>query len=297
MESSSRFWSADTVRALRPHQWLKNLLIAVPAVAAHNSTLQTAKTLLFAFVAYSLCASATYIVNDLLDRQYDRIHPRKKARPVPSGKLTVVRWGILAGYLLVGSIAISLFGLPSTFLLVLGGYFALTLGYSIYIKRLLMMDVVVLACLYGLRVIAGGVAVSITLSPWLIGFCIFFFLSLALVKRIAELKTVPTEPGIPLAGRGYRLEDLHAVQSLAAAAGFVSVLVFVLYLNSEAIKALYTQPTALWSVGLILIFWIGRIVVIAGRGEMHDDPVVFAVRDTTSLIAGVLVFLVLILSI
>jgi 4-hydroxybenzoate polyprenyltransferase len=272
-------------------------LIAVPAVAAHNSTLQTAKTLLFAFVAYSLCASATYIVNDLLDRQYDRIHPRKKARPVPSGKLTVVRWGILAGYLLVGSIAISLFGLPSTFLLVLGGYFALTLGYSIYIKRLLMMDVVVLACLYGLRVIAGGVAVSITLSPWLIGFCIFFFLSLALVKRIAELKTVPTEPGIPLAGRGYRLEDLHAVQSLAAAAGFVSVLVFVLYLNSEAIKALYTQPTALWSVGLILIFWIGRIVVIAGRGEMHDDPVVFAVRDTTSLIAGVLVFLVLILSI
>jgi 4-hydroxybenzoate polyprenyltransferase len=182
-------------------------------------------------------------------------------------------------------------------LLVLGGYFALTLGYSIYIKRLLMMDVVVLACLYGLRVIAGGVAVSITLSPWLIGFCIFFFLSLALVKRIAELKTVPTEPSTPLAGRGYRLEDLHAVQSLAAAAGFVSVLVFVLYLNSEAVKALYTQPTALWSVGLILIFWIGRIVLIAGRGEMHDDPVVFAIRDTTSLIAGVLVFLVLILSI
>jgi 4-hydroxybenzoate polyprenyltransferase len=285
----------DIGQALRPHQWLKNLLIAVPAVAAHNFTLETAKTLFLAFVAYSLCASAAYIINDVLDREHDRKHPRKKARPFASGNLTPVLGGFLAACLFVSAFVLSWFGLPKMFVLVLSGYFALTLAYSAYIKRRLMMDVVVLACLYGLRVVAGGVAASVPLSQWLIAFCIFFFLSLALVKRIAELETAATEQDT-LPGRGYRSEDWHTLESLASAAGLVSVLVLFLYLNSEAVIGLYRQPMMLWGVGPILIFWIGRSVLIAGRGEMHEDPVVFAVTDKASLIAGVLIFVILILS-
>jgi 4-hydroxybenzoate polyprenyltransferase len=287
---------ADIGRALRLHQWLKNLLIAVPSVAHHNFTLEAAKTLFLAFLAYSLCASAAYTINDVLDREHDRKHPRKKARPFASGTLTPVFGCVLAACLSIAAFAICL-DLPKMFVLVLSGYFVLTLAYSSYIKRLLMMDVVVLACLYGLRVVAGGVAVNVPLSQWLIAFCVFFFLCLALVKRLAELEMATTEQDTQVSGRGYRSEDWHALQSLAGAAGFVSVLILFLYLNSDAVNALYRQPLMLWGVGPILIYWIGRIVLIAGRGEMQEDPVIFAATDKASLIAGALIVVTLILSI
>jgi 4-hydroxybenzoate polyprenyltransferase len=288
---------ADIGQALRPYQWLKNLLIAVPAVAGHDFRLETAKTLFLAFVAYSLCASAAYTINDVLDREHDRKHPYKKARPFASGKLTPVFGYFLAACLFITALAICLLGLPKMFALVLSGYFGLTLAYSTYIKPRLMMDVVVLACLYGLRVVAGGVAVHVPLSQWLIAFCIFFFLFLALVKRIAELEMAAPEQDTQVAGRGYRSEDWHALQTLASAAGFVSALVLFLYLNSDAVKALYRQPLMLWGLEPILIYWIGRTVLIAGRGEMQEDPVIFAVTDKASLVAGALILVFLILSI
>jgi 4-hydroxybenzoate polyprenyltransferase len=269
----------------------------VSAVAAHSFSLQTAKILILAFFAFSLCASAAYVINDLCDRGHDRIHPRKKTRPIPSGSMGLLGAGLFAGGLFAASMMISVLALPDPFVWVLLGYFGLTLCYSIYLKRLLMIDVVVLACLYGLRVIAGGVAVSVVISPWLIAFCIFFFLGLALVKRIAELKTIESEGLNALAGRSYCLDDLPAVQSLAAAAGLVSILVFVLYLNSGAASLYYQHPARLWSAGLVLVCWFGRATLIASRGEMQDDPVIFALTDTPSLIAAILLLIIILFSI
>jgi 4-hydroxybenzoate polyprenyltransferase len=175
-------------------------------------------------------------------------------------------------------------------------YFALSLSYSTYLKQFLMIDVVVLACLYGLRVVAGGVAVGISLSEWLVAFCVFFFVSLALVKRSSEIKTAVVA-GSQLSGRGYKIEDLPVVLALAGAAGFVSVLVLALYLDSENVRAIYSHPTMLWGVGLILVFWIGRVVLIAGRGDMHDDPVVFAVTDRISLLSAIAAAVILVVSV
>src|SRR5262249_24102697 len=158
---------------------------------------------------------------------------------------------------------------------------------------LLMIDVVVLACLYGLRVVAGGLAVSVQPSAWLTAFCVFFFLALALVKRSDELKTSTEAAGLQLPGRGYRAEDLDSVQALASAAGFSSAVVLAFYVNSDAVRSLYGQPFMLWGIALIVIAWIGRVILIAGRGQIGGDPVVFAVTDGFSLLcaaAGALIF-------
>jgi 4-hydroxybenzoate polyprenyltransferase len=285
----------DMIRALRPHQWLKNVLVSVPAIAAHNLGLKTIGGVLLAFVAYSLCASASYILNDLLDLEYDRSHRSKKNRPIAAGRLTWVEGVTLATCLLAGSLLIAL-TLPGPFLLILCMYCVLAIAYSVYLKRLLMVDVVVLASLYGVRVVAGGAAVKIRLSEWLIGFCVFLFLSLALVKRVTELRNLSNEACSELAGRGYRIEDLNPLQALASAAGFVSVLVLSLYLNSEEVRVLYRYPEALWGVALILVFWIGRVILITGRGEMHDDPVVFALTDKVSLISALVAAFLLLLA-
>jgi 4-hydroxybenzoate polyprenyltransferase len=238
---------------------------------------------LLAFIAFSLCASGVYIINDLIDREHDRKHPRKRNRPIASGALSL-RFGVgLAITLLAVALGIS-FALPQAFLLVLGGYFSLTLAYSIYLKGFLMLDVVVLACLYGMRVVAGGVAAAVPLSEWLIAFCVFFFLCLALVKRTAELKSLPREAGAELAGRAYCSDDIQALQALSAAAGLVSVLVLGLYVASPEVRALYSHPSGIWGVGLLLVVWIGRVILITGRGHMHDDPVIFAATDRTSLV-------------
>jgi len=286
----------DALRALRPHQWLKNVLIGVPAIAAHQTALEPIGQLLLAAIVFSLCASAGYVLNDLFDREHDRKHPRKKNRPFAAGALSPIFGAILSIGLLIAALTISIVLLPRSFSAVLCGYFALTLFYSAYLKQLLMIDVVVLACLYGLRVVAGGVAIGIPLSEWLIAFCIFFFISLALVKRSAEIKSA-LEVSTQLPGRGYKTEDLPIVLALAGASGFVSVLVLALYLDSENVRAMYSHPTALWGVGLVLVFWIGRVVLIAGRGDMHDDPVVFAVTDKISLLSAMAAGAVLILSV
>ncbi|MGI9404455.1 MAG: UbiA family prenyltransferase [Hyphomicrobium sp.] len=274
---------ADNLRALRPHQWLKNVLVAVPAIAAHRVSNETIGNVLLAFVAFSLCASAVYVINDLIDREHDRKHPRKRNRPFASWALTPGFGVGLAVALLAGALGISFF-LPQAFLLVLCGYFILTLAYSVYLKRFLMLDVLVLACLYGIRVVAGGVAAAVPISEWLIAFCVFFFLSLALVKRTAELKDSPQETDAQLPGRAYRAEDAQALQALAGAAGLVSVLVLALYVSSPQVQTLYSHPVGIWGVGLVLVVWIGRVILITGRGQMHDDPVIFAATDRASLV-------------
>lgn len=274
------------LKAIRPHQWMKNTLIFLPALAGHQFNMNTFGACVAAFVSFSLCASSVYLLNDLLDLKGDREHDRKRNRPFASGRAPLLSGVILAPALLITSLVIAAF-LPIKFLAVLGGYYALTLAYSLGLKRVMTVDVIALACLYGARIFAGGAATDVPISPWLEALSVFFFLSLALVKRIGELSDrVLAGKGDP-SGRGYRLTDLPMVGSMGAASGFVAVLVLALYFNSPEVSHLYRAPHRLWVLCVITLFWICRMLMKAHRGEMHDDPVVFALRDRTSQACGV----------
>lgn len=273
------------LRAMRVHQWLKNLLIFVPGIAAHvTDPLAYAKGLL-AFLAFGLCASGVYLLNDLLDLGSDRAHATKRNRPFAAGILPLVDGFRLCPLLLLAALALALAVSPA-FLAVLAAYYVMTLGYSLRIKRVLMLDVVVLAGLYGVRVVAGAAAFAVPLSEWLIALCIFLFLSLALVKRVAELAARLAQGRGDPEGRAYRLADLPLLEMLATASGLVAVLVLALYINSPDVVRLYALPQALWAGCLVLLYWLGRILILTHRGVMHDDPVVFAVTDRVSLLCG-----------
>jgi 4-hydroxybenzoate polyprenyltransferase/phosphoserine phosphatase len=276
------------IRALRPHQWAKNALILVPLLAAHRlSDPGAVLEGLLAFVAFSLCASSVYLLNDLLDLEADRAHPRKSKRPFAAGDLSLLTGLLLAPCLLGGAIAIAAF-LPQKFWLVLATYYTLTCAYSFGLKGLVIVDALALAGLYTLRIIAGAAAVSVPLSFWLLLFSVFLFLSLAFVKRFAELENLRRRQRLRAAGRGYHIEDLSLLQSLGTASGYLSVLVLALYINSPDIQALYSRPKVVWSLCVLMLYWISRVWMTAQRGEMHDDPVVFALKDRQSLAVGAL---------
>jgi 4-hydroxybenzoate polyprenyltransferase len=283
------------VRALRPHQWAKNVLLFLPLLAAHKFSADAFLMALNAFVAFSLCASSVYVTNDLVDLRHDRAHPRKRLRPFAAGELSVAFGWVLAAVLLVSAGAVAL-AAPPGFVKVLAFYYALTLAYSFGIKRMLMLDVVVLACLYGVRIVAGAAAVEVPLSEWLIAFSLFLFLSLALIKRAAELADIDDEVDGRAPGRSYRRRDLPIVQIMAAVSGFLAVLVLALYLASPAVAKLYKEPLFLWGLCIVLVCWLGRALILTGRGEMHDDPVIFAFTDRATLATAPAVGLLFLLS-
>jgi 4-hydroxybenzoate polyprenyltransferase len=269
----------DYVRALRAYQWLKNLLVFVPAFAAHRPDHLLASIL--AFISFGLCASSVYLVNDLVDLRNDRAHPRKRFRSFAAGRIPIVHGVALIPMLLLGSLMIAMF-LPVEFVLVLATYFVLTCAYSFDLKRRMLVDVIVLAYLYGSRLMAGGAATGIPLSPWLLAFALFLFFSLALIKRCAELADhVDTGKGDPL-GRGYRLDDLPVLLSMAIASGYVCVLVLALYINSDAVGVLYRHPERMWFNCVLLLFWVSRMIMLTHRRRMGDDPLIVAVTDRIS---------------
>lgn len=285
------------VRALRPYQWVKNALIFLPLILAHElddrPKLVAACT---AFIAFCLCASAGYVLNDLFDREADRKHPKKAQRPFASGQLSVTT-GIALVVVTAGlGLCIALVALPGKFALTLVVYLLLTLAYTLYIKRKLMLDVIVLAGLYTLRVVAGAFAIEVFPTAWLLAFSTFFFLSLAFAKRYVELMRV-RDAGEQerIQGRGYKVHDIDIIESVGPASGYLSVLVLSLYINGEIASDLYDQPNVLWLVCPILLYWITRIWFLARRRELNDDPILFALRDKVSWIAviltGALVFL------
>jgi 4-hydroxybenzoate polyprenyltransferase len=275
-------------RALRPHQWAKNVLLLVPLLAAHHVSEPGAlAAALVAMLAFCLCASSVYILNDLLDLQADRLHPRKSKRPFAAGELSIVSGLLLSAALLAATFAVAALFLPAKFGAVLAAYYIVTSAYSLFLKRFLLVDALALAGLYTLRIIAGAAAVAVELSFWLLLFSIFFFLSLAFVKRFAELEALGRQQRLRAAGRGYLVEDLPVLQSLGIAAGYLSVLVLALYINSPEIEALYHRPKAVWMLCVLLLYWISRVWMMAQRGHMHDDPVVFALKDRQSLAIGV----------
>ena len=290
VDPAHRQWS-DYLRTLRVHQWLKNLLIFVPAAAAHRFMPMTAMALVLAFLSFSLCASSAYIANDLLDLGNDRAHLRKRDRPMASGRVPLGHALALVPVLLALATTLA-WSLPHDFLALLAGYYVLTMSYSLVLKRKVMIDVVTLACLYGMRLAAGAVAVAVPLSPWFVAFSVFFFLCLALVKRCTEITDrIAKDAGDPK-GRGYIQRDLPMLEAMAAGTGYVAIMIFALYIDSPAVAALYRSPEYLWAICLVLFYWISRVLLLTHRGEMHDDPVVFAATDLKSLVCGALILVI-----
>jgi len=285
------------LKALRVHQWAKNALIFVPVAAAHllGDTVVLGHALM-AFVAFSLCASSVYLLNDMLDLAADRQHHSKCNRPFAAGTLSLLFGLLTAPLLLVAAVLIALF-LPAKFLLVLAAYYVVTLAYSFSLKRMVMIDVLTLAGLYTVRIVAGAAATNIALSFWLLMFAIFIFLSLAIVKRYAELHVMKQQGKLKAKGRGYQVEDLSLLQSLGGASGYLSILVLALYLNTPDIARMYSQPKLVWLLVPIMLYWISRIWMQTHRGNMHDDPLVYALKDRVSLVTGAMAAVVLALAV
>lgn len=269
------------IKALRPHQWLKNVLVFLPMLAAHQLDGPALLLSLLTFICFSIVASSVYVLNDFLDLAADRAHPRKKNRPFASGSIPIAHgtW-MAAGLISLGAILAIIIG--GDFLLVMVAYYLLTTAYSLHLKRRIVIDIFVLAGLYTARIVAGGVATGIPLSVWLLAFSVFFFLSLAAVKRQAELIDSAERGNLKASGRGYHVDDLPIIAMVAIGAGYVSVLVMTLYVNSPAVVELYANPEALWGVCAILLYWITRTVMVAHRGHMDDDPVIYAAKDRIS---------------
>lgn len=281
------------IRAIRCHQWLKNLLVFVPLAMAHRLTepALTAQAVL-AFFAFSFAASAAYIANDLLDLENDRGHAEKKRRPFASGDLPLITGFIAAPALLVLGASLAFF-LPAEFQLLLGLYVIVTMAYSTRLKRLIVMDVLTLAGLYTLRIIAGGAAVAVEPSFWLMGFSMFLFLSLALVKRYSELMRINALGGTSSSGRGYRVGDLSVLGQLGASSSMMAVLVLALYINSENVVQLYSRPQAIWLLCPVMLYWVCRIWLLTTRGKMDEDPVVFAAKDGRTYLLGLVTAVIL----
>ncbi|HET7315019.1 UbiA family prenyltransferase [Salinisphaera sp.] len=271
------------IKAMRLYQWSKNVLIFVPLLASHD--LLDGRTLVaavLAFIAYGALASSVYLLNDLVDLADDRRHPNKRHRPFASGTLPVAHGVAAIPILLLIAAVIAVF-LPPLFGAVLATYYVVTLAYSMGLKRVALIDVLTLAILYTLRLIAGGAATGIPLSFWLLALSMSLFLSLAMAKRCAELTLVQsgqTSGG----GRGYAAFDIDALKSLGTAAGYASVVVLALYINSPDITENYRHPVFIWLLCPVVLYWISRIWLKTMRGEMTDDPIVFAARDTGSRI-------------
>lgn len=284
-------------KALRIHQWAKNALIFVPLAAGHKLTDTTVLAHgLLAFFAFSLCASSVYLLNDMLDLESDRQHHSKCNRPFASGHLSLL-FGLLSAPGLLIMAGLICFFLPIQFVGVLAIYYGVTLAYSFLLKRLVMIDVLTLAGLYTVRLVAGAAATDIQLSFWLLMFAIFIFLSLAIVKRYAELYAMRQQGKLTASGRGYQVADISLLQSLGTASGYLSILVLALYLNSPEISIMYRHPQLVWLLVPVMLYWISRMWMETHRGNMNDDPLVYALKDRVSLATGLVAAWVLWLAI
>jgi len=290
------------LRAVRLHQWAKNVLIFVPLLLAHAWNAAALTGAGVAFFSFGMCASATYIINDLLDIEADRRHPRKRKRPFAAGDLSPISGVLMVVTLMAAALGLAI-ALPQIFTNMQGGYdlphpykflewlgiyTVTTLTYSLYLKRTLLWDVFVLSGLYTVRILAGSAATDVGVSAWLAGFSVFFFLSLAFVKRFSELEAL-RERGVAVTnGRGYLVSDLEQLRALGTGAMYAAVVVLTLYINNPDNTKLYHHIARLWLVVPVMLLWLSRVWMLASRGEMHDDPVVFAITDKRSLLLGVL---------
>ena len=295
------------LRAIRLHQWAKNTLIFLPLLLAHVRAAGPVVAAFLAFLSFGLAASATYIFNDLLDLEADRHHPRKRSRPFAAGDLSPITGAATILLFLALSLALALL-LPHVltalspqfpwngqgrFIEWMIIYAISTTVYSLRLKRMVLVDVMVLACLYTIRILAGSAASGVMVSPWLAAFSIFFFLSLAFVKRFSEIESMSLRSEAPgtlaVKGRNYRVSDLEQLRSFGTASGYASVVIFALYIGNEVAKNLYRHNARLWLLVPVLLLWLSRLWLKASRGELEEDPVVYAITDRRSLQLGIVV--------
>jgi 4-hydroxybenzoate polyprenyltransferase len=279
------------VKVLRPHQWAKNALLLLPMVLAPD--IPSGRVIfqgLLAFATFSLSASAGYILNDILDIEADRAHPTKRRRPFASGALPVAAGIPYLLLLVAASFGMAFAFLPLSFVAMLGLYLVGTLSYSFYLKKQLLVDVLVLAGLYAHRILSGGIATGVQVSSWLLGFSMFFFTSLAFAKRYVELKGA--RGSAKILNRAYFPSDVEMVTSMGTSSGYIAALVFMLYVESAAVRVNYRVPSLLWLILPILLYWLGRVWLLAGRGQLQDDPVKFAVKDLQSVLCAVGIVLI-----
>ncbi|HIA08917.1 MAG TPA: UbiA family prenyltransferase [Chromatiaceae bacterium] len=270
------------LKAMRIHQWPKNVLVFVPLVAAHQfSDGDAVQAAIIAFFSFGLCASSVYLLNDLVDLPSDRAHPRKCNRPFACGEIPLIHGALIAPVLLIASFALALL-LPPDYLLVLSLYYVATMAYSFRLKQAALIDIMLLGWLYTLRIIAGAAAEDIEPSFWLLAFSMFLFISLALVKRYTEVRTMIALGKTDIAGRGYRSSDLHLLSQFGSASSYMAILVLALYINSENISAMYQRPELIWILCPLMLYMITRIWLLAHRDEIDEDPVVFIMSDRRS---------------
>ncbi len=283
------------LKALRSHQWAKNLLIFAPLLTAHNTVeLISVVNGAIAFVLFSIAASSVYLLNDLFDIQSDRRHPIKHTRPIAAGEIKIIQAWFVWPLMMILSLGLSNLFLPTKFTIMLIIYIVLTLIYSAVLKKIVILDVVILSMLYTLRIIAGAYAELLTVSFWILLFSIFIFFSLALIKRFNEIKTMKKE-GREIIGRGYTIKDLEYISAAGIASGFISVLILALYLQDPKTIDIYANIKVLWMLCPLMLYWISRSWLIAYRGKMSEDPILFAISDRVSLIVGsTMVFTVII---
>lgn len=278
--------AGEILRLLRPHQWVKNTLLALPLILSHDINGWRYGFALLGMAAFCMLSSAVYVLNDHHDVEHDRHHPKKRQRPFAAGTLplTTVNW--LVPLLILLAVVFSL-PLAKTFWAVCCGYIGFSLLYINWLKEKLLVDVFSLAGLYTLRVMAGGAATHTMVSPWLLAFSLFMFLSLAFIKRYKELLVTDLQPGERLKGRIYAKEDLDIIQIVGPCSGYLAVLVMALYIQGgETLHLRYNMPTLLWLICPLMLYWITRIWFIARRGKLLDDPVAFALRDRVSWYTG-----------
>lgn len=281
------------IKLIRVHQWSKNALVFVPWLTSHHFDIGSLLDSIVAFFAFSFAASAIYIVNDLVDIEADRKHPSKKQRPLAAGTVPILSTIPLIGGLLTLAAVLAVIAGP-LFAVALIAYLVLTTAYTFYLKRKMLIDIVTLAGLYSIRIVGGAAAISVPISEWLLGFSLFIFTSLALIKRYVEM-AARLDADLPNpTNRNYRKTDLDIIAALAAASGFNAVTLFTLYISSDTVRKLYSNPEFLWVICPIMLYWLGRVIMMAHRRILDDDPIVFAVRDRNSRLAGVLVVAILV---
>jgi 4-hydroxybenzoate polyprenyltransferase len=270
------------VKAMRCHQWVKNLLLFLPLIFAHQiPSPELLLKALLGFLAFSFCASSIYLINDLIDLPADRAHPDKKKRPFASGELPLTHAIYLVPLLWVLS-ALCVSYLPAHFIYFIGGYALLTTAYTLRLKQVPIADILVLATVFSTRFFAGSIATDVKLSPWFIAFTAFFFLSLALIKRCSELIMLRDLKQTKSKGRGYLVEDIPLLVSLGTSSGYVGVLILALYVNSDNARNLYPGREILWTILPLMLYWLSRMWLITSRGQMHSDPIAFVIKDKVS---------------
>jgi len=283
------------VKALRPHQWVKNALIFIPLLAAHQvADVGSLLAAVLAFVAFSIAASSVYLLNDIADVENDRDHPTKRFRPFAAGTVSLAVGWALWPVLALGALVLA-FGVSPLLGLVVSVYLVITAAYSFALKRKPVVDVLTLAMLYTIRIVAGAAAIDVELSEWMLSFSVFFFLSLALVKRVSELHRTRLSNTTTL-GRGYRPDDLELLSSYGVTTSVTSALVFTLFVNDPGTARLYESPEMLWASIPVILAWLMRVWLLAHRGEMNEDPILFAIRDRVSVVCGLLIVVIFVLA-